>query len=78
MNETTLRDDLKKIQGIGPAIERALNKMGTFTYVQIAKWKPSDISRVAKKLDSLPGRVKPDHWIAGAKKQHREKYGEKL
>jgi DNA repair exonuclease SbcCD ATPase subunit len=72
------KDDLKKIQGIGPAIERALNKMGTFTYVQIAKWKPSDISRVAKKLDSLPGRVKPDHWIAGAKKQHREKYGEKL
>jgi hypothetical protein len=72
------KDDLKKIHGISPAIERALNKMGTFTYVQIARWKPSDIARVAKKLDSLPGRVKPDHWIAGAKKQHREKYGEKL
>ena len=72
------KDDLKKIQGISPAIERELNKMGTFTYVQIAKWKPSDIARVAKKLDTLPGRVKPDHWIAGAKKQHREKYGEKL
>ena len=72
------KDDLKKIQGISPAIERALNKMGTFTYVQIARWKASDIARIAKKLDNLPGRVKPDHWIAGAKKQHREKYGEKL
>jgi predicted flap endonuclease-1-like 5' DNA nuclease len=72
------RDDLKKIQGISPAIERALNKMGTFTYVQIARWKPVDIARIAKKLDTLPGRIKPDHWIAGAKKQHREKYGEKL
>jgi len=72
------KDDLKKIQGISPAIERALNKMGTFTYVQIARWKPSDLARIAKKLDNLPGRVKPDHWIAGAKKQHREKYGEKL
>ena len=72
------RDNLKKIQGISPAIERALNKMGTFTYVQIARWKPTDIARVAKKLDTLPGRIKPDHWIAGAKKQHREKYGEKL
>jgi predicted flap endonuclease-1-like 5' DNA nuclease len=72
------KDDLKKIQGISPAIERALNKLGTFTYVQIARWKPSDIARIAKKLDSLPGRIKPDHWIAGAKKQHREKYGEKL
>jgi len=35
-------------------------------------------TRIAKKLDALPGRIKPDHWIAGAKKQHREKYGEKL
>jgi hypothetical protein len=74
----TRKDDLKKIQGISPAIERALNKMGTFTYVQIAKWKPGDIARVAKKLDAVSGRIKPDHWIAGAKKQHREKYGEKL
>jgi len=72
------KDDLKKIQGISPAIERALNKLGTFTYVQIARWKPSDIVRIAKKLDALPGRIKPDHWIASAKKQHREKYGEKL
>jgi DNA repair exonuclease SbcCD ATPase subunit len=72
------KDDLKKIQGIGPAIERALNKLGTFTYVQIARWKPSDIARIVKKLDARPGRVKPDHWVAGAKKQHREKYGEKL
>ena len=72
------KDDLKKIQGISPAIERALNKMGTFTYVQIARWKPNDIARVAKKLDALPGRIKPDHWVAGAKRQHREKYGEKL
>jgi predicted flap endonuclease-1-like 5' DNA nuclease len=72
------KDDLKKIPGIGPAIERALNKMGTFTYVQIAKWKDTDIARVARKLDTRSGRVKPDDWIAGAKKQHREKYGEKL
>ncbi|HEU4503173.1 MAG TPA: hypothetical protein VFR82_16100 [Nitrospira sp.] len=72
------KDDLKKIPGIGPAIERALNKMGTFTYVQIAKWKDNDIARVARKLDTVPGRIKRDNWIAGAKRQHREKYGEKI
>jgi hypothetical protein len=72
------KDDLKKIPGIGPAIERALNKMGTFTYVQIARWKDTDIARVARKLDTVPGRIKRDNWIAGAKRQHREKYGEKL
>ena len=55
------KDDLKKIQGISPAIERALNKLGTFTYVQIARWKTSDLTRIVKKLDNLPERVKPEH-----------------
>ena len=72
------RDDLKKIHGIGPVIERALNKMGTYTYIQIARWTPSDIAKVARKLETVPERIKRDNWIAGAKKQHREKYGEKL
>ncbi|HSC56260.1 MAG TPA: hypothetical protein VLC51_03605 [Nitrospira sp.] len=72
------KDDLKKIHGIGPVIERALNRMGTFTYIQIAKWTPSDIAKVARKLETGPDRIKRDNWIAGAKKQHREKYGEKI
>ena len=72
------RDDLKKIHGIGPVIERALNKMGTYTYIQIAKWTPTDIAKVARKLETGPERIKRDNWIASAKKQHREKYGEKL
>lgn len=71
------KDDLKKIRGIGPAIEEALNKMGMYTYIQIAKWTPRDIAQVAQKLDTLPDRIKRDNWIAGAKRQHREKYGEK-
>lgn len=72
------KDDLKKIHGIGPVLERALNKMGTYTFIQIAKWTPSDIARVAQKLDTNPDRIKRDNWVAGAKKQHREKYGEKI
>ena len=72
------KDDLKKIRGIGPTIEEALNKMGTYTYVQIAKWTARDIARIAQKLDTLPDRIKRDNWVNGAKKQHREKYGERL
>jgi predicted flap endonuclease-1-like 5' DNA nuclease len=72
------KDDLKKIRGIGPTIEDALNKMGMYTYVQIAKWTPSDIARVAQKLDTLPDRIKRDNWVSRAKKQHHEKYGERL
>ena len=72
------KDDLKKIRGIGPAFEDALNKMGTYTYVQIAKWTPRDITQIAQKIDTLPDRIKRDNWVAGAKRQHHEKYGEQL
>ena len=72
------KDDLKKIHGIGPVIERTLNKLGTYTYVQIAKWTPSDIARVAQKLETIPDRIKRDNWIASARKLYKEKYGERV
>ena len=75
---STQKDDLKKIHGIGPVLERALNKMGTYTYIQIAKWTPRDITRIAHKLGTLPDRIKRDNWMASAKKHHRNKYGEKI
>jgi len=64
---TSQKDDLKKIHGIGPVIERALNKMGTYTYIQIARWTPTDIAKVARKLETVPERIKRDAWIARAK-----------
>lgn len=72
------KDDLSKIHGIGPVFARTLNKMGMRTYIQIARWKPEDIAKVAKKLYTAPERIKRENWIAEAKKQHREKYGERL
>jgi len=72
------RDDLTKIRGINPAVEKALNKLGTHTYIQIARWTVGDMSRVAKQLATPLDRIKRDNWIAAAKKQHREKYGESL
>jgi len=72
------KDDLSKIPGIGPVFARTLNKMGLHTFVQIARWKPEDIAKVAKKLYTAPDRIKRDNWVAGAKRQHREKYGERL
>ena len=70
------KDDLSKIHGIGPVFARTLNKMGLHTFVQIARWKPEDIAKVAKKLYTAPDRIKRDKWIDEAKRQHREKYGE--
>ncbi len=72
------KDDLSKIHGIGPVFAKTLNKMGLHTYIQIARWKPEDIDKVAKKLYTAPERIKRDRWIEEAKKEHYRKYGERL
>ena len=71
-------DDLKKINGIGPVFAQTLNQIGTRTFIQIARWKPEDIEKIAKKLETDPERIKRDNWIADAKEQHYQKYGERL
>jgi predicted flap endonuclease-1-like 5' DNA nuclease len=71
-------DDLKKISGIGPVFADTLQKLGTRTFIQIARWKPDDIEKIAKKLETDPERIKRENWIAGAKKQHYQKYKERL
>ncbi len=70
------KDDLSKIHGIGPVYARTLYKMGLYRFDQIARWTPEDIDKVAKKLYTAPDRIKRDNWVAGAKRQYREKYGE--
>jgi len=71
-------DDLKKIAGIGPVFAETLQKLGTRTFIQIARWKPEDIEKIAKKLATDPDRINRENWIAGAKKQHYQKYKERL
>lgn len=60
------RDDLKRIKGIGPKNEQALNELGIFTFAQIATWTPENISWVEGFL-SFPGRIGREDWIAQAK-----------
>lgn len=72
------KDDLKKIHGIGPVMERVLNRMGMFTFRQIAEWDQHDIEHVASELNTFPDRIHRDKWVDGAKQQHFLKYGEEL
>ncbi|QPD04163.1 MAG: hypothetical protein Nkreftii_001937 [Candidatus Nitrospira kreftii] len=72
------KDDLQKINGIGPAFAQTLNKLGMYTFIQIARWKSEDVEKISKKLETDPERIKREHWIADAKKQHYKKYGERL
>ena len=73
-----MKDNLKQIHGIGPAFERVLNNMGIVTFQQVAQWDSTTIQQIAAKLDTVPGRIKRDKWIANAKKLHEQKYGKRL
>jgi small subunit ribosomal protein S2 len=57
-------DDLKKLPGVSPAIEKKLNDLGIFHYWQIAGLGPTASHNVGEEV-GLPGRV--DSWIAHAK-----------
>jgi small subunit ribosomal protein S2 len=62
-------DDLKKLPGISPAIEKQLNDLGIFHYTQIAELSPTAAHNVGEEV-GLPGRV--DGWVAKAKEMTAE------
>jgi small subunit ribosomal protein S2 len=57
-------DDLKKLPGVSPAIEKQLNDLGIFHYTQIAELNEKAAHNVGEEV-GLPGRV--PGWIAKAK-----------
>ncbi|MGE0564562.1 MAG: 30S ribosomal protein S2 [Pseudolabrys sp.] len=57
-------DDLKKLPGVSPAIEKKLNDLGIFHYTQIAEFNDTAKHYVGEQV-GLPGRV--DGWIKKAK-----------
>ncbi len=70
------RDDLKLIFGIGPALERRLNRFGVYTFRQITNWTTEDIARFEEQMPGFSTRAERDHWMAGAREQYIKKYGE--
>jgi predicted flap endonuclease-1-like 5' DNA nuclease/predicted nucleic acid-binding Zn-ribbon protein len=69
-------DDLKKIHGVGPKIEKLLKSMGITSFRQVANFTPEDIETVTLALDAFPGRIERDDWVGSADGLHREKYEE--
>jgi predicted flap endonuclease-1-like 5' DNA nuclease/uncharacterized protein YoxC len=62
-----LRDDLRQIKGIGPAIEKTLNEMGIFRFQQIADLSEYEIDRVAQRLKGFHSRIYRENWIGQAR-----------
>ena len=60
-------DDLKKIEGIGPALEKLCHELGIFHFDQIAAWGAAEIAWMDGNLKGFKGRVTRDKWVAQAK-----------
>jgi predicted flap endonuclease-1-like 5' DNA nuclease len=60
-------DDLKEIEGIGPAMEKLVNSLGFYHFEQIASWSDADVAVVDAEMKSFKGRITRDRWVAQAK-----------
>lgn len=59
-------DDLKKLSGVGPALEKKLLAAGVTSFAQIASWTEADIAEFDEKL-SFKGRIQREGWVDQAK-----------
>ncbi len=60
-------DDLKEIEGIGPAMEKLVNEMGFYHFSQIASWSDADVAMVDGEMKTFKGRITRDRWVPQAK-----------
>jgi len=58
-------DDLKKLSGVGPALEKKLIAAGITTFAQVAAWTEADVAAMDEQL-SFKGRIEREGWIAQA------------
>lgn len=59
-------DDLKKLSGVGPALEKKLLEAGVTSFAQIAAWGEAEIADFNEKL-SFKGRIEREGWVEQAK-----------
>lgn len=67
------KEDLTKINGIGPYIEQKLNKIGLFNYEQLSNLQEQDIRVLTELIDFFPGRIERDDWVGQSKLLNRQK-----
>jgi len=65
--ETDSADDLKQISGVGPKLEKTLNSIGIYNFVQVSRMTDKEYDLLDSLLDSFKGRAKRDDWAGQAK-----------
>ena len=66
LNNYRSRDNLQKIRGIGPSIEKILNKYDVYRYEQIANISEYEIEAVARDIKGLKSQIYREDWIGQA------------
>lgn len=74
-DETKPRDDLKRIKGVGPAIEKTLASLGITRFEQIATMSDVEIDRLAEVLPGFKSRIYREDWIGQARELQNEETG---
>jgi len=68
-SEQPRADKLRLINGIGPAVEERLNRVGIFTFAQLATLSPADIAAAVAGLAGLSAeRIIKQDWVGQAQK----------
>ncbi len=67
------KDDLKKISGVGPFIEKKLNNLGIYTFEQVSQFDSGLVQTVTDAIQFFPGRIERDDWVGQAAKLHNLK-----
>ncbi len=65
--DESTKDDLKKIKGVGPKLEKMLNSIGIYNYNQISKMTEHEYNLIDSLISSFQGRAKRDDWAKQAK-----------
>ena len=60
------RDDLQRLQGVDPILERTLNRLGIYHFHQIARFETSDVEWLVEHIEGVPEHTIRDSWIADA------------
>ena len=60
------KDDLTKISGVGPKLERLLNRNGVYYFWQVADWRKRDVKTMDDRLEVFKGRITRDDWVRQA------------
>ena len=60
------RDDLSRIQTIGPFLEKQLNRHGVYYFDQIAEWTEEDVDQMASQIGYMASIMHEQNWIGQA------------